>query len=388
MASPVLRERAPLGWFARLQRGGARSLRGAVFLLGLCVSPGAPSSTAHAATFEAEPTKQASRKSSRTWLKHEVIAGDLVSTVAARYGVTKAEIIRWNKLDKKRPVIVAGKELRIGAKIVPLPRERHVHVVKPGESWSGIASTYDVRSDLLRRWNPRRRKGLIAGQTLVVWLEGRPPPPPPPSTESLPLKPVPHGGVSIGKPARGRIYRSVQIPENEPVYTLLRPSLSYGGTHAVEQLQLALARFRRDYPYTGGIVISSMSKEGGGPLAPHKSHQSGRDVDIRLPLLPGLSGSLPRSYDDVDWNAAWALVRALIETEQVTYIFLNSGGQARLHRAARRAGMSEAALKSLIQYPRKEGAGRALVRHARGHDKHIHVRFKCGPNELECADAS
>lgn len=342
-------------------------------------SPARATRAAAAAAEEASPPK-------RTWIKHEVIAGDLVSTVARRYGVTKKEIIRWNKLNAERPIIVTGRKLRVYARVVPLPRERHVHVVQPGDSWYGIAREYDVSKDLVRRWNPRRKR-LVAGQTLVIWREGRPPPPPKASTEALPLEPVVYGGVSIGKPSRGRIHRSVQIPLNEALYTLLRPSLSYGSTHAVEQLQLALARFRRDYPYEGKLVISSMSKEGGGPLSPHRSHQSGRDVDIRLPLLLGLPGSLPRSYDDVDWNATWAMVRALIDTGEVTYIFLNRGGQARLHRAARRAGVKEEELRRLIQYPSKEGRGRAVVRHSPGHDKHLHVRFKCAETELECAEA-
>ena len=81
---------------------------------------------------EASPPK-------RTWIKHEVIAGDLVSTVARRYGVTKKEIIRWNKLNAERPIIVTGRKLRVYARVVPLPRERHVHVVQPGDSWYGIA---------------------------------------------------------------------------------------------------------------------------------------------------------------------------------------------------------------------------------------------------------
>ncbi len=330
----------------------------------------------------------AKNKSERTWIKHEVIAGDLIAALARRYGVTRSELIRWNKLDPERPVIVIGRSLRVYAKIVPPPRERRVHVVVKGDSWSGIASKYDVSQRVLRRWNPKYkgRRSLYVGNLVIVWLDGTSTVQKKVTDEPLPLVPVKQGARSIGAPTSGRIYAAAPIPENKPLYTVLRPRLSFGATHSIEQLQLGIARFRRDYTYGGRLVISSMSREGGGRLKPHRSHQSGRDVDIRLPLLAGLSGSLPKSYDEVDWSATWGLVKSLIDTEQVVYIFLNHSAQRRLFRAAKRAGMSETALQPLIQYPQSIGKGSAVVRHSKGHDKHFHVRFKCGSSEDACRE--
>jgi murein endopeptidase len=128
-----------------------------------------------------------------------------------------------------------------------------------------------------------------------------------------------------------------------------------------------------------------MSRRGGGRFRPHESHQSGRDVDIRLPLRQGLAkGTIPVSSSQVDWDAAWALVRALISTEQVRFIFLARNRQPALHKAAKRAGAGDDELGLWLQYPRRSRT--ALVRHARGHVKHIHVRFRCGPNEPSCIE--
>jgi murein endopeptidase len=84
----------------------------------------------------------------------------------------------------------------------------------------------------------------------------------------------------------------------------------------------------------------------------------------------------------VDWDATWDLIHALIETDEVTYIFLTRSRQVRLREAAVRAGASDAYLAKHIQYPAREKA--QTVRHSKGHTKHMHVRFKCAPDAERC----
>ncbi len=359
-------------------------------LLAVLLSPLDVSATTRAASSAVTTAAAvaAETKKTRTWVKHGVIAGDTLVKVARRYGVTRSELIRWNRLNPERPVIVIGRSLRVYAKVVPLPRERRVHAVVKGDSWSGIASKYGVSQSLLRRWNPKYKgkRSLYVGNLVIVWLDGMATIKKEVTDEPLPLVAVQQGARSVGAPARGKIYGSAPIPENKSLYMVLRPRLSFGSTHAIEQLQLGIARFRRDYAYDGRVVIASMSREGGGRLKPHLSHQSGRDVDVRLPLVAGLKGTLPQSYEEVDWSATWGLVKSLIDTKEVVYIFLTHSAQRRLYRAAKRAGMTEVELKPLIQYPESIGSGRAVVRHSKGHDKHFHVRFKCGSADDACRD--
>ena len=66
--------------------------------------------------------------------------------------------------------------------------------------------------------------------------------------------------------------------------------------------------------------------------------------------------------------------------------WLPYGAQRRLYKAAKHAGASEEELDMLLQYPRGSAANLGLVRHAPGHEGHIHVRYPCGPAEPECAD--
>jgi murein endopeptidase len=218
-------------------------------------------------------------------------------------------------------------------------------------------------------------------------------------TNGLPLKLVPFGGISVGEPHRGQLHGGVQLPENPGLYTLRRPEYAHGSTHAVMHLQIALAKFRRYSMYTGPLIVSDLSGPRGGYHWPHVSHQSGRDVDLWLPLRCDDSGVTLKGGDaktgridferfsaarpqEVDWAAAWELVKALVRTGQVEGIFLARPKHRFLRKAALRDGLTAQEADEIIQGEQKTLA--ALVRHVRGHDKHLHVRFRCADYETYC----
>lgn len=340
------------------------------------------------------------------WIEHLVVAGDRLDEIADRYGVSRESLIRWNKLDPKKPQIVHGRTLRVHAKTHVLPRVERTHVVAKGDTWSGIAKKYGVDEDRLRRWNKAVPRKFKIGTELSVWVEQREPSEKRRKSGSvggaseletggaaedtyeletpLPLKSVRGNAYSVGLPNRGRLAAGVQMPENRELYTLSRPELTYGSSHTVRSLQEAIAVWRRDYGFVGSLVITCISKPGGGKFRPHKSHQSGRDVDIRLPVKKK-EGASAGDINDVDWDATWALVKTLIDGGQVQYVFLNTDRQRQLYKAALRAGAKKEELAKWIQFPQKAGTNHGIVRHADGHKAHIHVRFKCGPREKSCS---
>ncbi len=360
------------------------------------------------------PKKPSDELDKPKWIKHRVIGGDRLDEIADRYGVSRNSVIRWNKLDKKKPFIRAGQNLKIYAKRYPPPREQIDYKVEKGDTWGKIATADEGEEDRLRRWNPKVPRRFKAGTSIVIWVEPTPEIPeeevavaggssggkssvagkssggkPAPKTDAtLPIKKVRQNGRSIGKPSAGSLSHGVQLPENEALYHIRRPENAYGSTHTVELLQLTIARWRRDSGYAGTLHIGDLSKAGGGRLRPHASHRTGRDIDIRLPLKKGVkrSGGLPEGPNDVDWDATWALIKEMCDTGEVLYIFLGHGRQKYLYKAARRAGMSKAQLEKYIQYPQPPKSGKSLVRHAKGHNAHFHVRFKCGPKDTRCRD--
>ncbi len=327
--------------------------------------------------------------SERTWVTHTILYGESYDDIAQRYGVTKKEILRWNKkrLGEKK-WLIAGRKLRIYARRVPPPRERVTYVVQKGDTFQKIADRFGVRAEQLRHWNRRARgkgKKLYVGSTLTVWAD----PKPETTTVSAPAQgQIPEfrvraGGFARGAPNRGRLMGGVQLPESDD-YTIRNPERSYGTSHAVLQIQRALADFRLRSGYRGEILIADMSRKGGGRLRPHRSHQTGRDADIRLPKLSGIPRGKSPTMDEIDWRAAWHLIAAFVDTGEVEYIFLDYRRQRRLYKAARALGVSTERLRAVMQYPDGPHARHGIVRHAKGHTIHIHVRIKCAPDDVTC----
>ena len=332
---------------------------------------------------------QGAEAATLTAIVHKVLPAESLQDICERYGVTEEAVIARNGLDPTHPRLRAGSTLDVLARQVPPPRKRVEHIVRFGDNWRSLAARYQVSERQLHAWNREVPRRFAAGDVLIVWTEGslssaelsglgldR-------STDGLSLPEVEDGGESRGSPDRGRLLHGVQLPENEDLYTVRRPDFAYGSSHMVENLQLALAKFRTQSDFPHELIISDMSRPRGGRYGHHDSHQSGRDVDIWLPRTDDVEpGKPPASASQIDWPATWSLVKALIRTGEVQYIFLTRTRQRLLYKAAQADGFDKVALGDILQYPRR--AQTAIVRHASGHTKHMHVRFRCAPSERYC----
>jgi len=192
------------------------------------------------------------------------------------------------------------------------------------------------------------------------------------------------GGFSVGRPSDGRLVNGVQIPASAD-YDRRYPGSAWGTSFAVRHLVDILHRWREESDYDGLLRLGAMSRQRGRRITGHRSHQSGRDLDIRLPLRAGLPDKTTPTPRRVDWAAVHALVQAFAASGAVTQIFLDYQLQKRLYKVAREAGADRRTLRRLIQFPRGSAATRGLVRHSPGHDIHLHVRFACADYESECA---
>lgn len=323
---------------------------------------------------------------STQWIVHEVIPGERLGDVADRYAVSEASIMRWNRIDPKAVTTVAGARLRVQTQLPDRQRDKLSYVVREGDSWSRIARRYEVDPTTLEKiWN-HGITTLKPGDRVLIWVEPGivPKEDPPEITVADLLVPVPAGASSFGWPNSGRLMNGVAIPENPKLYTIRNTDHGYGSSHAIEVMQRGLAAFRLKTKYEGEVLIWDMSMQRGGRFGPHRSHRSGRDVDIALPLKPGLPQSTPRGNDAIDWVATWHLVKAFIETGDVKYIFLSRSRQAALYKVAQSEGYTDEQLAELMQFPRREKYG--IVRHSPGHNCHLHVRFGCGPDEVSCME--
>lgn len=191
------------------------------------------------------------------------------------------------------------------------------------------------------------------------------------------------GGQSVGTPQRGRVRNAIPLPPRPHLYTRRHPSRSFGSTHTIRTIQTALTTLRSEKGVHTEVMIGDISLPSGGPISPHVSHQSGRDIDIRLLLVKGLDRkTVPVDASSVDWDATWTMVESFLETGAVNVLFLDFGRQAHLHAAALRAGVHPNVAQRWFQWP--VPGGRGLIRHESGHRAHVHVRVGCGHDEPSC----
>lgn len=321
----------------------------------------------------------------REWIVHVVRPRERLGQIAVRHGVTREALAGWNGLSSPRARLRAGKKLKVHTDRVPPRREKITYTVPPGEDWSAVAVRHRVAPADLKGWNQRSAgRPLESGTALTIWID-----PGAPRTvnchrgQAPPKIELRQDAESLGYPSAGRLKNGILLPES-PLWSRGRDDSLWASSHTLATMIEALQRLRVEVGYEGEIFIGAISRRRGGKFRPHRSHRTGLDIDIRLPLLPTVPPETYPNPDAVDWPALWELVEAFIDTGEVSVIFLDHHLQEHLYWAARWDGKTPEELAPVIHWPRKERKWEAIVRHSRGHKGHIHVRLLCGANEERC----
>jgi hypothetical protein len=333
------------------------------------------------------------------WIRHVAGPRETLDDISARYGTDPAKLREWNPktLDAKRRsgrrYLVEGEELRLKAIRIPPPREPIEYVAGAGDTWESVAVDHRVDVRDLKAYNGARSDDsmdpLVEGHAITVWID-------PAIQWTVNRKPgpeidpawldIPQGALSHGHPNRGRISgEPCLLPDIPELYTRRFERIAHGSSHAIGLIVTAFANFRRDTGYEGEIFVGSISRPHGRRFAPHRSHQTGRDVDIRLPMLPWFPSTISPPAEQIDWRAVWGLIDAFLATDSVEMIFLDHKLQRPLYYAALSMGASVEELDQIITWPHRDGnKGKKIIRHSAGHEGHIHVRLRCGPDEPDC----
>lgn len=209
--------------------------------------------------------------------------------------------------------------------------------------------------------------------------------------------------VSTGETGRGRVRLPARMRLRGVGYKVpekwRKRGFNYGTDELVTALQHAAARVRARY-WQSTAGFADLSPPEGGPSKWHKSHQSGRDVDVLFytkltdgtslpppeedmivfsnegkPILPAEYGS----YADPNWaerrfdaRKNWLFIETLLRdpTIRIQWIFISRPLQALLIAEARKRGRPEwiiAYAETVMQQP-----GDSLP-----HDDHMHIRLYC-----------
>lgn len=334
------------------------------------------------------PEKQVAREE---WIEHQVSPGETLEDIARYYEVSPVLLPQWNPgVTTPTP----GMTLKVRTTRPPrAPLVEEYYTVGEGEDWLSVANLYNISVDKLRAFNPGLPDRLKGGEELTLWIDAGQFGAKTPNPDDLPIFIVPEGSSSVGGVTSGSLFNPVQLLPS-PLAMVRCASHAYATNYTLSLLLRGIAEFRAQ-GYDGEIMVADLSLKEGGGYGRHKSHQSGRDADIwlltkRKQFRRGCNNcSTDRCRPDpeeVDWRSTWRFIRALHATGGVQEIFLSHWLQEELYKAAVAEGETEQELKELIQWPRRKGT-KALVMHSDGHIHHIHVRFKCDPNDTACSYA-
>src|SRR5690606_37826831 len=181
------------------------------------------------------------------------------------------------------------------------------------------------------------------------------------------------GSMSVGKPNGGALFNAVQLPE-DPRWERVDASHAWGTQETLDYIAAAVAVVHQQFDDTPPLPIGHISARRGGPLQPHRSHQSGRDADLGFYYRADVHQWYRRgTKDTLHLPRTWALVRALITETDVRLILVDHSIERLLRQYAESIGEDEVWLQDVF-----EGAGYtrpAIIRHAPGHATHLHVRF-------------
>lgn len=279
--------------------------------------------------------------------------------------------------------------------------QTYQHLVDADETWEGISRRYAVPSeDIASRnghsnddppppgeilkicsYKPFIRKKLTRQSKRIHALP------------ELPEMELP--SASAGSPSNGELQNGILLPDTN-FYDRRCNTTAFSTKEVGEQLMYSLALLRLHYQ--GQIVIGDISRKSGGLLKPHKSHQSGRDIDIWLPVIGGKYEVRPGcshcrtpwcqpKRSNVDWGATWLLIEALVAPEAVSeldkeeersalrvkVIFL-SIEKEEIYEAAREYGASDAHIEKVMEKVHDDDI----------HLRHLHVRYECPASSAEC----
>ncbi len=180
------------------------------------------------------------------------------------------------------------------------------------------------------------------------------------------------GSLSLGRPSSGRLMNGVQ-PEPSSLLELVDPAHAFGTTETVSYLMTALNRVAELHPNTPKAFVGDLSAPRGGPLSPHVSHQSGRDVDLGFFVLGAHQSWYQRATPkNLDLPRTWTLIRTLVTDTDIEMILIDQSLFAPLIDYAISVGEDPTWVRSLFAI---QGSRRPLVRHAPGHATHLHLRF-------------
>jgi hypothetical protein len=186
--------------------------------------------------------------------------------------------------------------------------------------------------------------------------------------------------------ASGFLLNAHRLPSSSLIST--RRYRNYGTEEMIYAILAGVYHLHQEFPDAPRLILGDLSKKFGGHFPPHVSHQSGRDADIGY-FAKGqkhktINGLFKVTSKSIDVAHTWAFIEGMLKTGLVEGIFIDYRLQKALYRYAKKhQRLSNDQLKYYFSYPVWKGK---VISHLRGHDDHMHIRFKAPRSVLAGRD--
>lgn len=210
---------------------------------------------------------------------------------------------------------------------------------------------------------------------------------------SAPTPLAPGIGGSVGVPHRGVLVAGSSLDQKGVGYRRFRDDgVSWGHPRLVAAIERAAAQVQAARGEGAPLVVADLSSKNGGRQQRHRSHRSGRDVDLLFYVLtpdgrsvdnPGFLHFAADGFasDDgrfvrLDLDRNWLLVKALASDDQalVQWLFVARWVEALIMEHALARGEDDTLLiraAALMRQPSDSAS----------HDDHFHLRVACSPSD-------
>lgn len=217
----------------------------------------------------------------------------------------------------------------------------------------------------------------------------------PPVDEEVP-EPGPSPSMSVGRTNRGRLVDGVELVESDTLRIKKNGPARFGTQELVDLLRDSADAVAARHPGSV-LLVGDLSREDGGRFRPHRSHRSGRDVDVSFYLkddegVPAVPARFVRMRWRGDGRQAgkkyafdaernWAFVEAMIHHRtEVQFVFVAGYLRRMILEEAERQNADPDVI---------ERAAAILHQPQRGapHRSHFHIRVYCAADDLpRCRD--
>ncbi|XGC81679.1 penicillin-insensitive murein endopeptidase [Bdellovibrio bacteriovorus] len=220
----------------------------------------------------------------------------------------------------------------------------------------------------------------------------RPQPRPQPSTAPATTPQIAKTSQAIGSVNAGRLQNSVNMLEvqqksSSAGFSIIRPKRkAHFATNELAYLIQQMGQLTKSELGSQNLSIGDISRQAGGKLGRHKSHQNGLDVDVAFyfnnPSFQGyFASAVAVNKPHANWlpEPQWKLFKQIVATKLVDRIFIHKTLKNVLCNIAIKNGelrkgdtssLAAETLRRLIPEP--------------DHDDHFHLRVKCSSAQVRC----